>query len=336
MSAFLRLFRLLEMVPHAPSAITTTRLQEQLANEGIRLTPRTIQRNLRDALDNLHLPLVCLDSGGAYQWSWRRNARPRSLGSMDPRQALVLLTAEANLEGLMPDEQLRSLGPLFEEARQTLMRQQAMTGQRGWPQAVHVVPNHPALGPPTIRQGVQTALQDALILGRALRVEYEVGDTHWVELPVVNPIGFVYQAPFTYLAHTTEEEPAFGRLLALHRVRSVELLDVPAKTQDVRLIKELKSRMLGGFRDNGEIHLVARVDHEWMLRLREQPLHPLQQMETVAGSEGALVRADVRNTEQFRHTLAGMGESIEVLKPIHLRRWLELHHAKALQRYRPV
>lgn len=47
-----------------------------------------------------------------------------------------------------------------------------------------------------------------------------------------------------------------------------------------------------------------------------------------------MVRADVRNTEQFRHTLAGMGASIEVKEPVQLRRWLELHHAKAVQQYR--
>ena len=66
--AFFRLLLLLREIPAAPQRIDTCTLAQRLEAPGVRVTRRTLQRDL-DRLSR-QLPLVCHDDTKPYAWAW--------------------------------------------------------------------------------------------------------------------------------------------------------------------------------------------------------------------------------------------------------------------------
>lgn len=66
--AFLRYLLLLSEIPASPRRVDTCTLAERLANHGIRVTRRTLQRDLERL--SRRLPLGCHDESKPYGWSW--------------------------------------------------------------------------------------------------------------------------------------------------------------------------------------------------------------------------------------------------------------------------
>jgi predicted DNA-binding transcriptional regulator YafY len=69
----IRLMRILSLLPHAPKKLAARALFERLADEGYRVTLRTVERDLHRLrgvlpilLDNHHRP---------FGWSWRADAK---------------------------------------------------------------------------------------------------------------------------------------------------------------------------------------------------------------------------------------------------------------------
>jgi hypothetical protein len=67
--AFFRYLLLLREIPTAPKHIDTATLARRLDDRGIRVTRRTIQRDL-ERLSSL-LPLKCSNASKPYRWAWQ-------------------------------------------------------------------------------------------------------------------------------------------------------------------------------------------------------------------------------------------------------------------------
>lgn len=69
--AFFRYLLLLREIPPAPEHIDTATLARRLDERGIRVTRRTIQRDLERL--SLSLPLTCNDTSKPYGWAWQES-----------------------------------------------------------------------------------------------------------------------------------------------------------------------------------------------------------------------------------------------------------------------
>lgn len=69
---FHRYLMTLQSIPRYPYSITTSALLGRLEGHGIKLTERTLQRDLSERL-SLYFPLICDDSSRPFRWSLDRN-----------------------------------------------------------------------------------------------------------------------------------------------------------------------------------------------------------------------------------------------------------------------
>jgi predicted DNA-binding transcriptional regulator YafY len=92
--SFLRLFRILQLVPPAPRSIDTVTLEAILVREGFHGARRTLQRDLV-RLERLGVGLECLSTSKPYRWRFLETARLpaplRASWSPPPRGGAMLL-----------------------------------------------------------------------------------------------------------------------------------------------------------------------------------------------------------------------------------------------------
>lgn len=68
MQRFFRWFRILQLIPVHPKFITSRQLEGALAQRGIVLTQRSIQRDLMEL--SRWFPMVCRAKGRPFGWAW--------------------------------------------------------------------------------------------------------------------------------------------------------------------------------------------------------------------------------------------------------------------------
>ena len=69
----IRLLRILSLLPHAPKKLAARAIFERLADEGYRVTLRTVERDLHRLRGVL--PIVLDDGHRPFGWSWQADAK---------------------------------------------------------------------------------------------------------------------------------------------------------------------------------------------------------------------------------------------------------------------
>lgn len=321
---------LLQTLPRAPRASSASEITERLANEGFKVTKRSVERDLQSL--STVFPLVCDDSQTPFLWSWSKDAPSFSLPGMSPLQALVLLTAQEHLKDLLPQGQLAQLSPLLEQARNVIGQQKSRPGLGKWAQTVAVIPTTQPTLPPDTKPQTLEILHDALLDQRVVRVSYSSRAAGATKVFDVHPLGFLQRSRVTYLACTINEHTD-ARLLAVHRIGTAELLDIPCRPPSSETLAEARKLVEAGFADRGQINLVIRMPSFQAEHLAESPLSRDQAMTHPDADDWVEIRATVRDTDQLRWWLTAYGDAVEVVEPAELREWIAQRHAAASQRY---
>ncbi len=319
LDTLMRQWRMLRLVPRHPRKICSRELTDKLAAEGYAVTKRTVERDLLSL--SVHFPLVSDMRCTPYGWSWQKNAKALDLPALSSTEALSFLMVKQFLQPLVPASLLDQLAPYFNMAEQSLETQSASPkGRRDkdWLKKVAVVqPNQPLL-PAKILDDVQSGLQDALLKNLQVKLGYKKrGETAGVEY-IAHPLGLIQRGSVIYLVCTL-----FGyqdiKLLALHRMLIVDILDEPSKTpKGFSLASYIAEGHLGfGSAKPISLHLRFRNgagDHLW-----DTPLSAEQAI--TESADGLIdVRATVPDTSQLIWWLLAMGENVEVLAPDALRK----------------
>jgi predicted DNA-binding transcriptional regulator YafY len=113
-----RQHRILQLIPKAPRKVTVEQLARQLAQDGIRVTTRTVRRDLEE-LATIH-PLVCDTQGRPQGWSWARGAAPLLPPTLDPDTALAFTLLAQRAASALPPRTLRHLAPYLAQAERIL------------------------------------------------------------------------------------------------------------------------------------------------------------------------------------------------------------------------
>lgn len=299
----LRHWTLLRAIPRAPRGITVPDLHRRLEGEGYRVTRRTVERDL-DLLSGL-FPLLCDDGGRPYRWSWPQD-RMLEVPGMDPTTALTFALASRFLEQVLPRTSLSLLQPYFEQAR-TVLNASAASGLAAWPDKVRILPRGLKLIGPEIDPAILDTVYGALLADRRFRCTYRPRDADEDKDYEVNPLGLVVRDAVTYLACTLWDYDDIKQL-ALHRIRTAEKLDTPARRPPGFDLDAYIRR--GEFSmpfSNQLIRLEALFDADAARHLRETRLSEDQVLEDQPDGR-VLVKATVQDTGELRWWLLGFGE----------------------------
>ena len=306
---------MLAALPRYPRKITASDLQSKLDRAGLTTTKRTVERDLQTLSGQF--PLTCDDRSKPYGWSWKKDAPSFSVPGLSVDEALTLQLVRQYLVPVLPASTLRSLASHFEQAEKILGESTPSRSARAWMRKVRIVHPGQLLLPPKINREVYRAITDALLHERKIKATYlGRGESEPKELEL-HPLALIQRGPVTYLvarAFDYHDE----RLYAVHRFRSAQALDEPAKHTGFDLDAYIGSGKLG-FGEGKSIRLTALFDGETVAHLRESPLSTDQTLATESDGRTRVV-ATVMDTPQLRWWLLGFGDGLEILKPAALRR----------------
>jgi predicted DNA-binding transcriptional regulator YafY len=319
---------MLTALPRHPRKITAFDLQSKLDHAGFTTTKRTVERDLQTLSGQF--PLTCDDRSKPYGWSWKENAPSFSVPGLSVDEALTLQLVRQYLVPVLPASTLRSLGPHFEQAEKILGESTPSRSARAWMRKVRIVHPGQLLLPPKINREVYAAITDALLRERQIKATYIARDETQPKELVLHPLALVQRGPITYLiARAFDYRDEW--LYAVHRFRSAEVLDEPAKHTGFDLDAYIGSGKLG-FGEGKSIRLTALFDNETVAHLRESPLSADQTLAPESDGQTRVV-ATVMDTPQLRWWLLGFGDAVEVLKPAMLRRELAAIARATARRY---
>lgn len=319
---------MLNALPRAPMRMTAAEVAQRLEHEGYPVSKRTVERDLH-AL-SAQFPIEADERSRPFGWSWQRDAPSFNLPGMSPLQAGVLLTAQAQLQGLLPINQLEELKPLFQQAQRTLTTTPALAGQTAWHEKVAIAPASQALLAPSVGSDILVTVHQALYLGYQLEIDYlgrgRVEPLHYK----VHPLGMIQRGPVSYLAVRINDNTDV-RLLALHRIRQATRLDARAVVPKGFKITSMIPEVAAGFGRGETIRLVMRMVDHAAIHLWETPLSEDQTI-SAADSEGwVTVSATVEDTAQLCWWLLGFGAYVKVVKPVKLARDIRATHRGAAE-----
>lgn len=315
----LRQWQMLRLIPRHPAKITAKQLTNKLEAENFAVTKRTVERDLQTLSESF--PLLADERDKPYGWSWQKDARTFDVPGMSNAEALAFRMVELHLASLMPASTLALLGPYFKTAQQRL-DQTVGNPAHAWLDKVRVAQPAQALQAPAVDPAVQDIVYEALLQEKQLQIAYQKrGEADTVDYRV-HLLGIVPRGPIIYLVCTLFDFPDV-RLLALHRVRSAEMLAAASRTPGgFSLDAYLASGALGfGEIEKQTITLEAVFSHGAGDHLHETPLSADQVLSSLP--DGRLkLKACVVQTEQLRWWLLGFGDGVEVMKPKALRQEL--------------
>ncbi|MDX8411888.1 MAG: WYL domain-containing protein [Mariprofundaceae bacterium] len=323
-----RQWLMLRMVPREPLKIDTQTLKCRLSSEGYEVTQRTIQRDLQ-AL-SLGFPLICDEDAKPFRWCWPRDARLMDVPALSPDQALVFHFVHRYMDQALPGRVLDDLKPYFNCAEHVLDDAPGK-GVPEWRKRLRVLPRGPRLKSPDVSDEIRHAVQEALMFGRKLQVEYSPRWQEPTRQYEINPLGLVLKDGVLYLVCSIRDYPDI-RLLVLHRMLKAQTLDKPASTPDgFDLDDHIASGELA-FREGQMIQLKLRVSPGVAYHLIERPLADDQTI-TNAENDWKLIEATVLDTSELRWWLLGFGDQIEVIAPGPLREMFQQIASSMHSRY---
>lgn len=298
-----RWLAIMQRLPRSGRKITAEQLVQMLGEQGMRVSLRTIQRDLAEMMD--YIPIES-DDAKERGWRWKKESAWLVSPEADASQAVAWAMLEQLAGGLLPPAIQRSLAPFFDAATRGMTRR-----EKAWLEKIRVVPNGFSLLPPQISPKVHDLVCEALYQGKQLEFDYKrEGETpkHYRE---VNPLGLVQQDRELILVATHAESENKPRHFLLQRFINLRPLEqVASKPPGFSLDNYIA---LGGFGFGSgtskqvELHVV-----HWLgIKLMETPLSLDQKI--VENADGSwIVTATVPDCQAFDWWVMSMGENVIV------------------------
>jgi predicted DNA-binding transcriptional regulator YafY len=326
----MRQWQMLRMIPRHPKIITALELQHKLEDEQYVVSKRTVERDLQ-ALSAV-FPLALDERDRPFGWSWQADASNFNIPGLSNNEALTFVMVEQHLKTLLPASTLSQLQLYFKAAKQHLNDIPRSKDIRSWLNKVRTVPPSQPLLPSPVNTQVQQAVYEALLADRQLDITYKKRGASDSSDYRIHPLAIVQRGPVTYLCCRVDYDEVL-RKFAMHRIQSVTTLDEPVKIPAGFSIDEVIASGEFGFGNGKQIKLEAVFHHGVGDHLFETPIST-DQVLTDLGDGSLKLKATVADTQQLVWWLLGLGDGVEVTKPVALRKKMVEEIGKMSQRYR--
>ncbi|WP_244363794.1 WYL domain-containing protein [Pseudoalteromonas sp. K222D] len=301
---------ILELVPIAPSSISTQQLQQQLIERGFDLSTRMLQRDLQSLYDQGYFGLEKDTRSIPYGWSINAQWRGSNSKVMSTEVAEHYLLLEQLLPQSVPSDVKRSV---HIKAEQALKR---LNGH---------VPDWLATFPkPSLKVNIDTQLveqiEHAIKYKRAVSAElYRVlyDEAHWLkfaELSFYNIVeqGGVLMAQFMV---GTLHDKCYQ--MPVYRIRNVHILQKTRREPSTEQLKSLRSAINKGMKQEA-IELIVKVPIHSAVNQGFIELGELTDKQKI-DDKNVLLTYQTINTEQLTDELFKCAHWLEVIKPEKLR-----------------
>ena len=307
-----RQWELLKMLPSRGPGLTSRDIRDRLERAGHDVSKRTVERDLSTLLTLF--PIFSNEISVPFGWHWKPGARVDFPG-IDLAEAVSLRLLEDLLRQLIPPSFTEALEGRFSEARDKL---KALTQNRyaKWSDLIRYMAPGLPLHKPSINPGVSRAVQEALLQKLQLKVRYRgPGSTTTKEL-LLHPLAIIQQSERAYLLATTFDYQDVLHY-ALHRMRSAEILDAPAKRPAHFSLDTFLAQGGSQFGDGKTISLKAHVTDNLATILQETAIASDQKITTRAGKN--TLTATVKDSWQLHFWILSQGPAITIVQPTALR-----------------
>jgi len=325
-----RQWHMLRHIPRHPVKTTTQFLCQKLADEGFKVTRRTVQRDLIELSTIFPLTNDCREK--PYGWSWQKDAPTFDLPGLTTQTSLMLMLVEQHLSGLLPSSTLDHLTHYFDAARRCLNAEAGPQRSRSWLDKVRTVPASQPLLAPSIDVTVQQVITEALLNEKQVQITYKRAGRDVVTDYHIHPLALVQRGPVIYV-HTRIFDYADTRILALHRIQSAKLLEENAVYPEGYRVDETIEAGVWGFGPGETVKVELLFKQGYADHLLETPLAVDQQVELLE-DKSLRIKATVTLTPQFTWWVLGFGDGLEVVAPATLRNKLSDTVQGMVQNYR--
>jgi predicted DNA-binding transcriptional regulator YafY len=322
----IRQWELLKLIPR-DRKITVTELYRKLSDLGHVVSRRTIERDL--VALSTPFGLECDDRSKPFGWRYRMNAALLQIPGLSASEALSLVMMERYLKNLLPIAVADNLSPYFQAAQDKFRELNPEQPLQTWLDKVSLVPAGQPLLPPKIDADIQRTVYEAVLKNRQLEMRYQpVSAPRPKRYVPVNPLGLVQQGQVVYLVATVYiyQDPL---ILAVHRMRSVKLLETPSESLEGFSLQSFIASGAFGFGESDHwidldiVFTAGAGEH-----LLETPLSSNQKAERRAPGE-VRIRARVLYTRQLVWWLTGFGPDVDILAPEFLKNEIAERHRAA-------
>ena len=308
---FARLLDTLRIVP-VDRKLSTVDIHTRLTSIGHDVTVRTVQRDLL-ALSTSY-DLICDDREKPFGWSWAAGAVRPVVAEMDVAQALAFNLLHREFRDLMPPPVIDALQPWFDMS-QSKLTQESHTKASRWAKKIAFRPQGAPLLAAKVARATVELVSNALFTERQMTAEYRSAQAPGYRKVRLHPLGLVRTGLVTYVVATFSDF-ADPRLLALHRLRNVQLLeDACIAPPGFNLDSYLGQDRLN-FGNGKQIQLQLQMTTGAAAHLHDTPLSKDQSIEVLESEpKKVLVKATVGDSPRLVWWLLGFGKQVEVLAP---------------------
>lgn len=319
----MRQWTMLRTIPRHPRRVDAPTIHARLADLGMNVTLRTVQRDLNSLATTFPLDF---DESKPQGWCWRQGAGQLEIPSMDAHAALTFNLVEQYMQNLLPRSTLSQMAPWFDAAH-GVASSNASTLTK-WQDKLRVVPHTLNKIAAQIDSEIQSTIYNGLLLERQLEVTYRaITSGKEAKTYPIHPLGLVVMEQVVYLVCTVKDYQD-ARFLAVHRIDSAQLLDKAAKRPDSFNIDAFITHEFGIRLSKEPLSLVLRIRGVLAKYLVETPVAVDQRM-TPIDDQWTRVEVTVLDTIQLRTWIRSLGpdavvESPEPLRELMKREWAEL------------
>lgn len=312
---FARLLDTLRIVP-VGRKLSTADIHSRLTSMGHDVSVRTVQRDLLALATSYDL--ACDDREKPFAWSWAANAVRPVVAEMDIAQALAFNLLHREFKDLMPPPVLDALQPWFDKS-QSKLTQESHTKASRWAKKIAFRPQGAPLLAAKVARATVELVSNALFTERQMTAQYRSAQATTYRNVRLHPLGLVRTGLVTYVVATFSDF-ADLRLLALHRLRNVQLLeDACVIPSGFNLDSYLGQDRLN-FGNGKQIQLQLQMTTGAAAHLCHTPLAKDQNIDAIEGApKKVLVKATVDDSPRLVWWLLGFGKQVQVLAPESLR-----------------
>lgn len=314
---FYRRFRMLQLVQRSRKKTSTRYLVDELAKEGIQISQRSIQRDLK-FLSQTYFPTLKGDGNlDAQGWSWDKDTQLLDIPALDLVTALTFQLTEKFLSNKLPTSVIESLKPYFNLARKRV-NETSQNDHTDILDKIRIISRNQPLLPAGVDSLHLETIYDALEQQKQIRCRYTKKSGEIVGYDL-NPLGLVFHDTVMYLIASAWEYEDILQF-AIHRFVACEKGDkdanIPAHFNIDTYISEGNFEYMVGEPLQIEVELLFY--DQVGTHLQETQLSS-DQIFTSEADGRTRIRATVKNSSQLRWWLLGFGEYVEVIKPGFLR-----------------
>jgi predicted DNA-binding transcriptional regulator YafY len=309
----MRQWAMLRAIPRPPRRIGAPALHARLADLGMKVTLRTVQRDLNALAKTFPLEF---DESKPQGWWWREAAGQFEIPCMDAHAALTFNLVEQYMQNLLPRSTLSHMTPWFKTARSVVQSQASSVTQ--WREKLRIIPNTLNKVPTPIDPAIQAKVYTALLEEKQIELTYRaITSGKEAKTYAVHPLGLIVMEQAIYLLCTVKDyqDPRF---LALHRIDEAEVMQAKAVKLKGFAIDEFITREFGIRLGKKPMHMVLRVRGVLAKYLVETPL-TLNQVISPIDGEWTRIEANVPDTIQVRNWVRSLGTDAVVEAPEMLR-----------------